>query len=478
MITHTPDDTHTPNDHTHTVTHTPDDHTHYKMLTHTPDDHTHTRGSHTHQTITHTPDATRTLQMPHAFNPIDMLLTQGRVAMQCNGDDVVVGVGQLSTLVMLGPRLHMDFITHGRLKLWLDLRPVVAYLDGTSAILERFGGKEVHHFLLGIEANKMSRKLKLEQWANEAAVERKAGYHAAHSYGKPPPGLTIMETLLSDGYHDANYLKGALDNFVNWLLRSSPKGCNSVADLRRDGLLPLVMMLDCDLAEGNAVLLSFNGMDIVAFSIKMRGTLANHDRFESLQSYVQRLIEGGVNLCIPAWCFRHNVKNFYEYPLHTTSLKECVEAGYVCEHFSRLSAGSDEDGAGSDDGAETVSPPSNAKKQRNTKRGRLSQLSSAWCCAFTNSRSEAWLVAVSDVAAVVLNSSTVPEECIVDCPRTDLVAETKSYFDSTKLELKKLAREPTHDVTFNDVVSHLKRIPANDRHSSLLRIWVIEGISN
>ena len=144
----------------------------------------------------------------------------------------------------------------------------------------------------------------------------------------------------------------------------------------------------------------------------------------------------------------------------------------MCEHFSRLSAGSDEDGAGSDDGAETVSPPSNAKKQRNTKRGRLSQLSSAWCCAFTNSRSEAWLVAVSDVAAVVLNSSTVPEECIVDCPRTDLVAETKSYFDSTKLELKKLAREPTHDVTFNDVVSHLKRIPANDRRSSLLRIWV------
>ena len=86
-------------------------------------------------------------------------------------DDAVVGVGQLSTLIMMGSRLHMDFVTYGRVKLWIDIRPTVAYLDGTSAILERFGGKEVHHFLLGIEASKTSRKLKLEQWVNPIAAQ-------------------------------------------------------------------------------------------------------------------------------------------------------------------------------------------------------------------------------------------------------------------------------------------------------------------
>ena len=413
-------------------------------------------------------------------------------------DDAVVGVGQLSTLIMMGSRLHMDFVTYGRVKLWIDIRPTVAYLDGTSAILERFGGKEVHHFLLGIEASKTSRKLKLEQWVNEAALARKAGHDAAHSYGennqpsfllflwlstptilmyagKPPPGFTIMETLLSDGYHDSNYLKVSLDNFVNNLLRVSID-CDSSSDLRRCGILPFVMMLDCDLAEGKAVLLSFNGMDIVEFSIVMRSTV--NPQPETLEQYLARLVFLDVHLCIPAWCFRHNVKNFYEYPLHCTTLKTCTEDGYETIAFSAGRGDAPigdaleiepEDGAV---GQGPVVPPTRLKERQHGKRGRLSQLSSVWCCTFTNSRSETWLMAASDVAAAVLNSRLVPPECISDCCRAEVAMEVKSYFDGTRVALKQLARSTTPAVTFNDVITHLKHIPTGEQHSTLLQTWV------
>ena len=119
-----------------------------------------------------------------------------RQGLNLDCDNVVAGIIQLPSLIMLDDHLQVLLTTYGRILLLLDVRPAVWYWDATSSIVELWRGRRVHHFLIAIEALRTSRQLKLTEWCNKAATNRHAGDAAAHSYGRGPPGLTILEAMV------------------------------------------------------------------------------------------------------------------------------------------------------------------------------------------------------------------------------------------------------------------------------------------
>ena len=316
------------------------------------------------------------------------------------------------------------------------------------------------------QAMQCSRQSRLSQWANEAARLRKAGDAAVHSYGKPPPGLTLVEALMSDGYHGFTDLKLFLDHIVQCMLKLSEQMssvCHCAGDLRMQGYLPLVMMQDCDMASTNAVLASFNDCDIVSFSIMFRSTLLVVDSAEeTLEVYLVRIVQ--LRLVIPAWCFRHFIKALREHPLYVSGLKVCVDSGFKTINFKSHSK---EDNSKE----ETASNPPEATQTQNTDsvRGRFSDTINSWGLKLIFSRTELHLIAVSHVVAVGFSTSHVPVGVAQEV--SDVRASISEHHSSCKEMLKSLRSSLGACSTYHDVISELQAIPKGEQLQSVLHDW-------
>jgi hypothetical protein len=402
-------------------------------------------------------------------------------------DHCVTGIIQESQIVLLDHHLQLVLSTLGRFMLLVDLKPSIWYWDSSSAIVERYNGRAVHQFIICIAATKSSRKQRLPEWMNEAAANRKAGVDASNSYGKPPPGLTIVELLVPDGYRDQTYLEGVLNWILRCLIRLTPDSeqCRSAADLRRLGYLPSVMMQDSDLAGVNAILLVFNGVNIAMFSSTMRDTLLANNEIEQLEAYVS--LTQGNRFTIPAWCYRHHLKACYEYPLHASSLKSCSEQGYqtidyhACAppaevtsdlalsstiSFEFVSVGGTTSGV--DDGTQMPRQSKKPKTQTKipSKRNRLSEAAAIWAQKFTWCRTEPRLIVLANVAAVVLCTSHFPASCVVTCKQDEVLGLLRAHH--AKVEDLITAFSVPAPETYQDVVHLLRQVPDDDKCCSII----------